>query len=122
MNVVSLEEFKLKRLAIFAAPEDEPVVAEAPAAFAIDCATASEEDVARLKAAALGLHKAAIDQNAKVKKFHRVTLELGDQIRKLEASCKRLDRNIRKIRINPLARSANNLVDTMDGLLATQTT
>jgi len=112
MNVINLEEFKRQRLAIFAAPEEQP----APTAYS----PATAEDYARLRAAVLELHKATLGQHAKAKKFHRVTSELGDQIRRLEASCKRFDRNFRTIRINPLARSAKHLIDTMDTFLVTQ--
>jgi len=119
MNVVNLEEFKLKRLAIFAAPAEKPAETEVDVdAVGEESSTATEYGQARLQRAVLGLHKAALNQHAQVKKFCRVTSDLADKISTLEQSCIRFDRNIRRIRLKPLSRAARALSETMDSCLA----
>jgi len=123
MNVVNLEEFKLKRLAIFAAPAEEQTETEEITAALDDpslpaSSPAAEDGDARLQRAILRLHKATLNQHAQVKKFRRVTLDLGDKISKLEQNCIRFDRNIGRIRLDPLNRAARALSETMDSCLA----
>jgi len=128
MSVVNLEEFKLKRLAIFTTPAEDPVKTEDLAAtldgpslpaLSPGAPPGAEDGDARLQMAILGLHKATLDQHVQVKKFHRVTLDLADKISKLEQSCIRFDRNVRRIRLKPLSRAARTLSRTMDSYLAT---
>ncbi len=45
-------------------------------------------------------------------------LDIADKINKLEQSCIRFDRNIRRIRLDPLNRAARTLACTMDSYLA----
>jgi len=76
MNVVNLEEFKLKRLGILVPPAEEAVEAEEIAAALDDpffpaLSPGAEDDNARLQRAILGLHKETLDQHAQIKKFRR---------------------------------------------------
>ncbi|MDA0306892.1 MAG: hypothetical protein O3B76_11530 [Proteobacteria bacterium] len=117
MNVVNLEEFKLKRLGIFVAPEEDIAAALDEPFFPV-LSPGAEDDTARLQRAVLGLHKAALNQHTEVKKFRRVTLDLADKISTLEQSCIRFDRNIRRIRLDPLKRATRALSETMGSYLA----
>ncbi len=106
MGVVSFEKYKLKksRSAASRLPPSAPISAGR----------------ARLLEATRNLHKAALKQHAIACEFRDITLELGKEIKNLEKSAIRLNRNVRRIRIKPLNRSAKNLADTMDSLLSTR--
>lgn len=108
MGVVSFEKYKLEKSRA-SAPRPTP-------------STPISAGRARLLEATRNLHEAALNQHAVACEFRDITSELGEKIKNLEKSAIRLDRNIRRIRIKPLGRSANKLADTMDSFLLTQRT
>lgn len=122
MNVINLEEFKLKRLGISDPPAEEAVAAEEVAAAHDDpffpaLSPGAEDDNARLQRAILELHKVTLNLHAQVKKFRRVMLDFAEKISKLEQSCSQYNQNIRRIRLDPLNKAAKALSETMGSFL-----
>lgn len=111
MTVIDFEEFKRKKSG---RPEKTQVAPAQPSPVPAPPGPAYE----RLFKATRELRKAALRQGILIRKFRRISAKLGDEIRNLEASCIRFDRNIRRIRVNRLRRVANRLVDTMGSKLA----
>ncbi len=103
MGVISFEKYRLKKSGA-SASRPAPISAER----------------ARLLKATRTLHEAALRQHAVACEFLSVTSELGKEIKNLEKSAIRFNRNIGRIRIKPLGRSAKTLADTMDSFLSTQ--
>jgi hypothetical protein len=103
MSVISFDKYKLKKSRASASrpPPSAPISAGR----------------ARLLKATRNLHKAALKQHALASEFRAITSELGEEMKKLEKSAIRLNRNVKRIRIKPLNRSARKLVDTMGSLL-----
>ncbi len=109
MSVISFEKYKLKKAG---APASPPAPTPPPAPISAGRA--------RLLEATRNLHEAALNQHAVACEFRDVTSELKEKIKNLEKSAIRFNRNIRRIRIKPLGRSARKLADTMDSFLLTQ--
>ncbi len=106
MGVISFEEYKLKKAGASASRPTPSAPISAGRA--------------RLLEVTRKLHEAALKQHAMAREFLGVASELGTEMKKLEKSAIRLNRNIRRIRIKPLGRSAKTLADTMDSLLSTR--
>ncbi len=109
MGVVSFEKYKLEKSRA-SAPRPTPTPPSAPISAGR----------ARLLKATRNLREAALNQHAVACEFRDITSELGEKIKNLEKSASRFDRNIRRIRIKTLGRSANKLAGTMDSFLLTQ--
>ncbi len=112
MGVVSFEKYRLEKSRASASRPAPSAPTPSPAPISAGRA--------RLLEATRNLHEAALNQHAVACEFRDITSELGKKIKHLEKSAIRFNRNIRRIRIKPLNRSAATLADTMDSFLLTQ--
>ncbi|MBC8339565.1 MAG: hypothetical protein ISR51_04995 [Rhodospirillales bacterium] len=112
MTVLQFADYKTKPTdlpsPVMERPQPEPVTPGK---------TSKEEDMQRLAQATMELCKSSLRQRSRVREFRRETQNLETQINKLEASCLRLDRTVRRIKISPLRRAAINLLGTMETYL-----